>query len=71
MNTAVFSVVNAVLLQPLSYPDTDRLVWIAPYVTDYESWRDNSLSRADYLLWRKQARSFSLLVKAGRRQFRV
>jgi predicted permease len=31
LSTAVFSVINAVLVRPLSYPNADRLVWVAAY----------------------------------------
>src|SRR5437016_9367485 len=31
MNTAVFSVVNAVLFRPLPYPNSHRLIWLANY----------------------------------------
>jgi len=54
-NTAVFSVVNTMLLQPLPFPNSQELVWIAPppnscglscatYSSDaYEEFRDQSL----------------------------
>ena len=56
-NTAIFSVVNAVVLRPLPFPDAERLVWFdgahpARGVTE------SSLSMPDYLDWRKQADAF-------------
>jgi predicted permease len=55
-NTAIFSVVNGVLLQPLSYPDAGRLLKI------YEStpaFGYNSVAYPNYLDWRSESSSFT------------
>lgn len=62
MNTAVFSVGNAVLLRSLGYPNGDRLIWLAYYDPE---WGDNMESRADYLIWRDQAHSFENMTAYG------
>jgi predicted permease len=58
MNTAVFSVVNAVLLRPLSFPHPERVLWLAgkdPRTGDeHASWQD-------VLAWR-EATSLARLV---------
>ena len=50
-NTAIFSVVNAVLVRPLPYPHASRLVWIALEVRDLKA---EIAAGADYLDWREQ-----------------
>ncbi len=52
LNTAVFSVVNAVLVRPLAYPNPERLVWIAPLDDRGE---DDVVMSADFEAWRDQA----------------
>src|SRR5580658_1279396 len=65
MNTAVFSVVNTVLLRPVAYPHPERLVWIAGY--DPNISRDVADS-PDFVYWRQHARSFSGMAAYGPQQ---
>ncbi len=59
-NTAVFSVVNGVLLRPLPFPEPERLVWIQDGVsqTDRAGW---PACMQDFLHWKSRARSFEQL----------
>jgi predicted permease len=60
MSTAVFSVVNAVLLRPLSYPSAERLVWLSTYD---DNAREEIVPRFDFRSWRREAtRSFERMV---------
>jgi putative ABC transport system permease protein len=64
MNTAMFSVVNAVLLQPLPYPSPERLIHLANGEPSCGPF-DCMVSRADYVLWRAQAHSFEKMAAFG------
>jgi len=65
MNTAIFSVVNAVLLRPLACPHPERLVWIASYDPNIK--RD-AVAAADFCYWREHARSYTGMAAYGPEQ---
>jgi putative ABC transport system permease protein len=54
-NTAIFSVVNAVLLQPLSYPNPDRLVELVYTTADGNN---DVTSIPKFNVWRQQTQVF-------------
>ncbi len=56
-NTAIFSIVNAVLLRPLPYPQPDRLVRIYSAFPERDVWR-GTISPDDLRDWRDQSSSF-------------
>ncbi len=63
LNTAAFSVVNAVLLNPLTYPDAGRLISLADFNEYFQ--QDTLASRADFVVWRAEARSFERMAAYG------
>ena len=66
--TAIFAVVNAVVLRPLPYAESDRLVrfWES---NPARGWPTFSVSHPNFLDWRDQARSFEHLAAAANASF--
>jgi putative ABC transport system permease protein len=67
-NTAIFSVVNGVLLDPLGYPDSGRLVIVWGRHTTIGQ---ETASLPDFLDWRSEARSFETLAAMTHTRFNL
>ena len=65
LNTAVFSVIDAVLVRSLSYPDPERVLWVTTVDRDQEM-----VNAVDFLAWKEQATSFDGLVAFDFEQLR-
>lgn len=54
-NTAIFTVVNSVLLRPLPYKDPSHLNWVSDYVPRFHG---NLVGSSDFLAWRDRNTDF-------------
>ncbi|HZM69838.1 MAG TPA: ABC transporter permease [Candidatus Cryosericum sp.] len=69
-NSAIFSVVNGVLLRPLPYPEPDRLMTVWQNNLK-RGWHEDVVTPADYLEWRAQSRSFEAMAAHMGRGFNL
>src|SRR5438477_11243265 len=67
VNTAIFSVVNPVLLRPLPYQDSSRIMQILPVppAKSFTGLTLFSVSPANYLDWQNQNHSFEEMAAYG------
>jgi putative ABC transport system permease protein len=69
-NTAIFSVVNAILLRPLPFKNPDQLVLVWEEAT-HMGFPKNTPSPANFLDWREQNTVFSGMAAMGMRSFNL
>jgi putative ABC transport system permease protein len=69
-NTAIFSVVNAVLLRPLQFRDPDRLVMIWEDAT-FAGFPRNTPAPANYFDWKSQTQSFEDMAATTEETFNL
>src|SRR2546423_5775579 len=68
VNTAIFSVIYAVLLEPLPYPDANRLV----ILTESDANQPQiSVSFPDYVDWKRGNRAFAQIALSRRESFNL
>ena len=67
-NTAIFTLVNTILLQPLPYPHADRMVWVSEFLPHLHG--EVALG-PDYVVWRDHARSFDQVAAYDSEDFNL
>ncbi len=69
-NTAVFSVVNAVLLKPLAYRDAERIVTLSDFSAAGQAVTalSKQVSDREFQEWQKQSSSFAAMAYYGERE---
>ena len=65
-NTAIFSIVNGVLLNPLPFPRPDRLVTLHESKPNFEQ---GSISYPNFLDWQRDNQTFSAMAVSRRDSF--
>lgn len=66
-NTAIFSVVNELLLRPLPYRDADRIAML--WEVTPEGRHQNTTSRANFRAWREQSTSYQHIAAFSDQRF--
>src|SRR3954447_2386386 len=57
-NTAIFSVIYAMVLAPMPYPEPDQLVMVWSKIQGFR----NSVAAGDFMDWKNQSKSFQHLA---------
>src|SRR6266852_3046762 len=60
-NSAIFSAVNAVLLRPLSYPESDRIV-VLEGINPSKGIKQSNMSIPDFVDWQSQNQVFEQMA---------
>jgi len=69
-NSAIFSVVNAVLLNPFAYPDADRIMNLSTYELAQPEY-ERGVSYLNFLDWQKQQSVFTHLAVSRHQSFNL
>ena len=65
-STAIFSLINGVILRPLPFFESERLVSVSTQVGDT---RPTQTSYSSYLDWREQCRAFEDLSRPAQKRY--